>query len=138
MKKVFNVNGHDVEFTTCTAVSAPYSFEGRKDGLFFRDLTGRDPSWWTGLSNRAAGSSGVVFNVRFPKTADDAKWILEWNPIDSDEVTIKSVQLDEAAEEIDLVECNDCGSTEFVDEFTEAELDQMWDQILSGLENDPF
>lgn len=80
MKKVFNVYGHDVEFTTCTAIAVGVD-ENRQSALFIHDLT-----------DEFGNGDGVVFYDMMPTDNEEAAMLLDDCEVDTDYETLETVQ----------------------------------------------
>lgn len=68
MKKTFEINGHKVEFTNCTAIAASIGDTKRQNAVFIHDL-----------EDEFRNGDGVIFGVLLPENANEAKYILEEN-----------------------------------------------------------
>lgn len=81
MKKTFEINGHEVEFTSCTAVAASIGDTVRQMAVLVHDL---DDEFHDG--------DGVLFGVTVPENEEEARSILE-EYLDTDSDTLATVVL---------------------------------------------
>lgn len=81
MKKTFEINGHEVEFTSCTAVAASIGDTVRQMAVLVHDL---DDEFHDG--------DGVLFGVTVPENEEEARSILE-EFLDTDGDTLATVVL---------------------------------------------
>lgn len=81
MKKIFEINGHEVEFTSCTAVAASIGDTVRQMAVLVHDL---DDEFHDG--------DGVLFGVTVPENEEEARSILE-EFLDTDGDTLATVVL---------------------------------------------
>lgn len=65
MTKVFCVDGHEVAFTTCTAIAASIGENIRQDALFVHDF-----------EDEFGNGDCVIFGVDLPETEDEAAAVL--------------------------------------------------------------
>ena len=80
MKMKFIVNGHEVEFTACTAISASIGDTERQNALFVHDC---DDEFGNGDS--------VIFGVDMPETDEEAAALM-CEPADSYQETLDTVE----------------------------------------------
>lgn len=80
MKKTFSVNGHEVEFTACTAIAASIGDTVRQTAVFVHDA---DDEFGSG--------DGVIFGVSVPEDAEEAASVLQ-EYIDTEQETLNTVQ----------------------------------------------
>lgn len=66
MKKTFEINGRDIEFTEVTAIWHEEPEEGRRNAILIHDTT-----------DELRNGDGVVFEADMPKDESDAKNLLE-------------------------------------------------------------
>ena len=81
MTKIFNINGSEVEFTTCTAISADFPEDGRRDAIYVHEL--RD---------EFRNGDGVLFGESFPESDDDALILLLNHDPDTYHETLETVE----------------------------------------------
>lgn len=78
MKKTFNVNGHEVEFTSCTAIGDTE----RQNAVYVHDTT-----------DEFSDGDGVLFGVDVPESAEEAADLLDESiPLDTNWETINTVE----------------------------------------------
>src|SRR5699024_10138225 len=80
MKMKFIVNGHEVEFTVCTAIAASIGDTERQNALFVHDC---DDEFGDGDS--------VIFGVDMPETDEEAAALM-CEPADSYQETLDTVE----------------------------------------------
>ena len=76
----FMVDGHEVEFTSCTAIATSCGETKRTNAIFVHDN-----------EDEFGDGDGVVFGVRFPEDAEEAASILE-EFIDTYQETLESIK----------------------------------------------
>ena len=76
----FMVDGHEVEFTSCTAIATSCGETERTNAIFVHDN-----------EDEFGDGDGVVFGVRFPEDAEEASAILE-EFIDTYQETLESIK----------------------------------------------
>lgn len=82
MKKTFNVNGHEVEFTSCTAIAASIGDTERQNAVYVHDTT-----------DEFSDGDGVLFGVDVPESAEEAAGLLDESvPLDTNWETINTVE----------------------------------------------
>lgn len=81
MKKSFIVNGHEVEFTECTAIAASIGDTKRQKALFVHDC-----------EDEFGNGDGVLFFAAIPDDTNEAAALL-MDAIDTYEETLSTVEL---------------------------------------------
>lgn len=80
MKKTFTINGHKVEFTSCTAIAASIGESYRQEAVFVHDI-----------QDEFGNGDGVIFGVSVPEDEYEAASILEEN-IDTYSETLETIK----------------------------------------------
>lgn len=84
MKKTFTINGKEVEFTDCTAISCDFPEAGRQRGVYVHDL-----------DDEFCDGNGVIFNdFTCPEDADEAEAMLVNEYLDTDCDTLDTVEME--------------------------------------------
>lgn len=82
MKKTFNVNGHEVEFTSCTAIAASIGDTERQNAVHVHDAT-----------DEFSDGDGVLFGVEVPESDEEAADLLDESiPLDTNWETLNTVE----------------------------------------------
>ena len=76
----FMVDGHEVEFTSCTAIATSCGETERADAIFIHDN-----------EDEFGDGDGVVFGVKMPKDAEEAASVLE-EFVDTYQETLESIE----------------------------------------------
>lgn len=66
MKKSFTINGHEVEFTACTAIAASIGDTARQDAVFVHDV-----------EDECGNGDCVVFAASLPESEEEAAALCE-------------------------------------------------------------
>lgn len=80
MKKTFTIDGHDVEFTACTAVAASIGDTERQSAVFVHDV-----------EDKFGNGDGVIFGVSVPEDEEEAASLLQ-ECIDTYQETLDTLQ----------------------------------------------
>ena len=81
MKKTFIINGHEVEFTSCTAIATSIGDTVRQSAIFIHDC-----------ADEFGDGDAVIFGYDFPKDDEEAEYILDdCDYPDSDWETLETV-----------------------------------------------
>lgn len=80
MKNTFTVNGHEVEFTSCTAIAAIVGDTVRQTAVFVH-----------AVDDEFGNGDGVIFGVSVPEDVDEAASLME-EYIDTYQETLDTVQ----------------------------------------------
>ena len=80
MKKTFTINGHEVEFTACTAIAASICDTVRQTAVFVHDA-----------DDEFGNGDGVIFSVSVPEDAEEVASVLQ-ECIDTEQETLNTVQ----------------------------------------------
>ena len=78
--KTFMIDGHEVEFTSCTAIATSCGETERTDAIFIHDN-----------EDEFGDGDGVVFGVKMPKDAEEAASVLE-EFIDTYRETLETIE----------------------------------------------
>ena len=85
MKKIFEINGKEVEFTDCTAINSNCPEDGRISGVYVHDLT-----------DEFRDGDGVIFNnCSCPDNSETAEAMLKNEYIDTYFATLNTVEREE-------------------------------------------
>lgn len=82
MKKKFTIEGHDIEFTACSAIAASIGDTVRQPAVFVHHI-----------ADEFGNGDGVIFAESIPETEDEAVAFLE-EYIDTDNETLETVEID--------------------------------------------
>lgn len=78
---IFEVNGHDVEFTPCTAIATCADETERSSAIFVHDTT-----------DEFGDGDGVIFGVWMPTSAEEAEGLAMDDSIDTYWETLVTVE----------------------------------------------
>lgn len=82
MKKIFNVNDHEVEFTSCTAIATSIGDTKRQNAVYVHDTT-----------DEFCDGNGVLFGAEVPESAEEAADLLDESvPLDTNWETLSTVE----------------------------------------------
>lgn len=82
MSKIFVVEGHEVEFTPCTAIAASIGDTARQeDCVFVHDL-----------QDEFGNGDGVIFGVEMPESDEQAAEIMFNETLDTCQETLETVE----------------------------------------------
>lgn len=82
MKKTFTVNGHEVEFTSCSAIAATIGETERRSAVYVHDI-----------SDEFSDGDGVLFGVEVPESDEEAADLLDESiPLDTNWETLNTVE----------------------------------------------
>ena len=81
MTKIYTINGSEVKFTTCTAISSDFPEDGRLDAIYVHEI--RDEH---------REGDGVLFGADFPEDDDDAEILLTNSELDTYHKTLETVE----------------------------------------------
>lgn len=81
MSKIFIIEGHEVEFTACTAIAASIGDTVRQDAVFVHDA-----------EDECGNGDGVIFGVEMPESDEQAAEIMFNETLDTYQETLETVE----------------------------------------------
>ena len=85
MSKIFIIEGHEVEFTPCTAIAASIGDTARQENcVFVHDL-----------QDEFGNGDGVIFGVEMPESSEQAADIMSNEELDTYQETLNTVEFKE-------------------------------------------
>ena len=85
MKKTFEINGHKVEFTDCTAIICDFPEDGRQSGVYVHDL-----------DDEFCNGDGVIFNgCTCPEDPKEAEAMLANEYLDTNGNTLDTMEMED-------------------------------------------